>query len=73
MVKKDRLVLGLTTVLLVVAIWISKNFGWNEINTSLMLGIIVGNLFLGRKAYKFYPGFNFAIWDSENILLDKNK
>ncbi|MEI6858046.1 putative sulfate exporter family transporter [Psychrilyobacter sp.] len=60
MVKKDRLGLGLTTILLVVAIWISKIFGWNEINTALMLGIVVGNLFLGRKAYKFYPGFNFA-------------
>lgn len=60
MVKKYRLGLGLTAILLIVTIWISKRFGWSEINTSLMLGIIVGNLFLGKKAYKFYPGFEFA-------------
>jgi len=60
MIKKNGLGLGLTTILLIVAIWISKKFGWNEINTALILGIVVGNLFLGKKAYKFYPGFNFA-------------
>ncbi|MGB6127619.1 MAG: putative sulfate exporter family transporter [Psychrilyobacter sp.] len=60
MIKKNGLGLGLTIILLVVAIWISKKFGWNEINTALILGIVVGNLFLGAKAYKFYPGFNFA-------------
>ena len=60
MVKKNGLGLGLTAILLVVTIWISKKFGWNEINTALILGIVVGNLFLGPKAYKFYPGFNFA-------------
>lgn len=60
MVKKNGLGLGLTAVLLVVTIWISNKFGWNEINTALILGIVVGNVFLGEKAYKFYPGFNFA-------------
>jgi len=59
MVKK-RLGLGLTAILLVVTIWIFKKFGFNEINTALILGIVVGNVFLGEKAYKFYPGFNFA-------------
>ena len=60
MVKEDRLGLGLTAVLLVMTIWISKKIGWDEINTALILGIVVGNLFLGKKAHKFYPGFNFA-------------
>ncbi len=60
MVKKNGLGLGLIAILLIVTIWISKKFQWNEINTALMLGVVVGNLFLGRKAYKFYPGFNFA-------------
>jgi uncharacterized membrane protein YadS len=60
MVKKNRLGLGLTAILLIVSVWISKKFGLNEINTALILGIVVGNVFLGRKAHKFYPGFNFA-------------
>ena len=58
--KDKKLGLGLTLILLIVTIFISKEFHLNEINTSLILGIIVGNLFLGRKAYKFYPGFDFA-------------
>jgi len=60
MIKENGLGLSLTTILLIITIWISKIFGWNEINTALILGIVVGNLFLGAKAYKFYPGFNFA-------------
>ena len=60
MVKEDRLGLGLISILLIIAIWISKKFGLNEINTALILGIVVGNLFLGKKVYKFYSGFNFA-------------
>ena len=60
MIKEDRLGLGLISILLIIAIWMSKKFGLNEINTALILGIVVGNLFLGKKAYKFYSGFNFA-------------
>lgn len=60
MVKKNGWGLGLAGILLLITIWISKKFGWNEINTALMMGMVVGNLFLGKKAYKFYPGFEFA-------------
>jgi len=58
--KNYNLGLGLTMILLFVAIWISKVFELNEINVALASGIVVGNLFLGKRSYKFYPGFNFA-------------
>lgn len=60
MTKNYNLGLGLTIILLFIAIWISKNFKLNELNIALILGVVVGNLFLGKKAYKFYPGFSFA-------------
>ena len=60
MKKENGLGLGLTAILLVVSILISKKFGWNETNIALIIGMIVGNLFLGNKADKFYPGFNAA-------------
>ncbi|RUA07599.1 MAG: hypothetical protein DSY38_02565 [Fusobacteria bacterium] len=55
-----KLGLGLCFLLLIIAIFISETFQINEINTALILGIITGNLFLGRKSYKFYPGFDYA-------------
>ena len=60
MLKSYKSGLSLTLILLIVAIWIATKFQLNEINTALILGIGVGNLFLGKKSYKFYPGFNFA-------------
>jgi uncharacterized membrane protein YadS len=58
--KEKKLGLYLTFILLIISIIISKKFNFNDINTALTLGIIVGNLCLGKYAYKFYPGFEFA-------------